>query len=117
MSDIWGTVKGLLTQIDYRKVYVDNSLFRLHYKVTGVILVVFGILVTSRQYIGDPIDCITDEKAKPFIDQYCWVHGTYTKGELDKATNKYKYVPGKWKCTKKLTLYFCIWQNVFSAYL
>ena len=40
-----------------------NSLkvFRLHYKATFIILVVASLLVTSRQYIGDPIDCIVEE--------------------------------------------------------
>jgi hypothetical protein len=97
MSDIWGTLKGLITQIDYRKVYIDNNLFRLHYKVTAVLLVVFGILVTSRQYIGDPIDCITDEKAKPLIDQFCWVHGTYTKAKYVESKKSFAYAPiGTW---------------------
>ena len=43
--------------------YLMNSLkvFRLHYKATFIILVVASLLVTSRQYIGDPIDCIVEE--------------------------------------------------------
>ncbi|CAL1299150.1 unnamed protein product [Larinioides sclopetarius] len=33
---------------------IDNNVFRLHYKGTATILVAFSILVTARQYIGDP---------------------------------------------------------------
>ncbi len=41
-------------------VRIDNTVFRLHYKVTFVILVTASLLVTSKQYFGDPIDCIVD---------------------------------------------------------
>ncbi len=39
---------------------IDNNVFRLHYKATVIILVTASLLVTSKQYIGDPIDCIVD---------------------------------------------------------
>ena len=62
-------------------VCIDNNVFRLHYKVivmimmiiimmimmmmihyqaTVMILTLATVLVTSRQYIGDPIDCMVD---------------------------------------------------------
>ena len=41
-------------------VCIDNNVFRLHYKVTVMILIIASVLVTSRQYIGDPIDCMVD---------------------------------------------------------
>lgn len=60
---------------------IDNSIFRLHYKVTGVILIAFSILVTGRQYIGDPIDCTTkkdDGISEAMMDTFCWVHTTFS---------------------------------------
>ena len=39
----------------------DNVVFRLHYKATFIVLAVCSVLVTSKQYIGDPIDCIVEE--------------------------------------------------------
>ncbi|GFU17352.1 innexin inx2 [Nephila pilipes] len=60
---------------------IDNNVFRLHYKVTSILLVAFSILVTARQYIGDPIDCITSqEKGIPenMLDTFCWVHSTFS---------------------------------------
>ena len=57
MFDVFGSVKGLI-KLD--SVCIDNNVFRLHYKATFVILVVASLLVTSKQYIGDPIDCIVD---------------------------------------------------------
>ena len=58
MFDVFGSVKGL---IKLESIAIDNNVFRLHYKATFIILVVSSLLVTSRQYIGDPIDCIVEE--------------------------------------------------------
>lgn len=58
--------------------YIDNKIFRLHYKVTFIVLVTFSLLVTANQYIGDPIDCITEEIPQKLMDSYCWTHSTYT---------------------------------------
>lgn len=75
MFDVFGSVKGLL-KID--AVCIDNNIFRLHYKATVIILVAFSLLVTSRQYIGDPIDCIVDEIPLNVMDTYCWIYSTFT---------------------------------------
>ena len=58
MFDLFGEVKDLLK---LESTATDNIVFRLHYKVTGIILLACSILVTSKTYIGDPIDCIVEE--------------------------------------------------------
>ncbi|XP_043275151.1 innexin inx2 [Venturia canescens] len=75
MFDVFGSVKGLL-KLD--AVCIDNNVFRLHYKATVVLLIAFSLLVTSRQYIGDPIDCIVDEIPLNVMDTYCWIYSTFT---------------------------------------
>ncbi|MCP6198758.1 hypothetical protein NL445_27350, partial [Klebsiella pneumoniae] len=75
MFDVFGSVKGLL-KLD--SVCIDNNVFRLHYKATVIILIAFSLLVTSRQYIGDPIDCIVDEIPLAVMDTYCWIYSTFT---------------------------------------
>lgn len=75
MFDVFGSVKGLL-KID--SICIDNNIFRLHYKVTVIILIAFSLVVTSRQYIGDPIDCIVDEIPLQVMDTYCWIYSTFT---------------------------------------
>lgn len=57
MLGFFSQVQGF-TKLD--KVWIDNNVFRLHYKATVLIFVTASLLVTSRQYIGDPIDCIVD---------------------------------------------------------
>ena len=58
MFDVFGEVKTLFK---LESTATDNVVFRLHYKATFIVLVVCSVLVTSKQYIGDPIDCIVDE--------------------------------------------------------
>lgn len=40
---------------------IDNLVFRLHYRGTFIILVACSLMVTSKQYFGDPIDCISKD--------------------------------------------------------
>merc|ERR1711962_1426579 len=75
MFDLFGEVKSLI-KLD--KVCIDNNIFRLHYKVTFIILLTSGILVTSKQYIGDPIDCIVEGIPEEVMDTYCWIHSTFS---------------------------------------
>ncbi|KAF0289297.1 Innexin inx2 [Amphibalanus amphitrite] len=56
----------------------DNIVFRLHYKATKPLLLVCCILVTSKQYIGDPIDCTFGGVNDKVMDTYCWIHSTLT---------------------------------------
>jgi len=75
MYDVFGSIKSLL-KID--SVSIDNNIFRLHYKATMFCLVAFSILVTQKQYFGDPIDCIVDKIPSGVMDTYCWIHSTFT---------------------------------------
>ena len=43
-----------------------------------IILIGFSLVVTSRQYIGDPIDCIVEGVPGNVMDTYCWIHSTFT---------------------------------------
>lgn len=75
MYDVFGSIRGLL-KID--SVSIDNNIFRLHYKGTMFILVAFSMLITQKQYFGDPIDCIVDGVKGDIMDTYCWIHSTFT---------------------------------------
>ncbi|MPC34220.1 Innexin inx2 [Portunus trituberculatus] len=75
MYDVFGSIRGLL-KID--SVSIDNNIFRLHYKGTMFILVAFSLLITQKQYFGDPIDCIVEGVRADIMDTYCWIHSTYT---------------------------------------
>lgn len=60
-------------------VNIDNNVCKLHYRATVALLMAFSILVTSRQYIGDPIECMgTNNVPSNLLDQYCWISSTFT---------------------------------------
>ena len=76
-----GTFKSVAGAIKLRlnKVRIDTAVFRLHYRVTFIILVVSSILVSSRHYLGEHIHCIHDSKIRQdVINSYCFISATYT---------------------------------------
>ncbi|GAB6032214.1 hypothetical protein CHUAL_010856 [Chamberlinius hualienensis] len=77
MLDVLSKLKDFAAKV--RHLQVDNGVFQLHYRFTVLILLAFSILVTSKQYIGDPIDCTSPAKLREnVIDQYCWVSSTHS---------------------------------------
>ena len=42
-----------------------------------MILLTASTLVTAKQYIGDPIDCIVEDVPQGVMDTYCWIHSTF----------------------------------------
>jgi len=60
------------------KVAIDNEVFRLHYKVSVILFIMFSAMLTAKQYFGDPIDCFVQGVPAKIVNTYCWVHGTYT---------------------------------------
>ena len=76
------SVSGLLDPvkdfIGWDKYQIDDFVFRLHSKLTVVILLTFSIIVTASQFIGDPIDCVVEDIPSSVMDTYCWIHSTFT---------------------------------------
>ncbi|CAL8083682.1 unnamed protein product [Orchesella dallaii] len=91
MIDVFGCVKAL---VKLESICIDNNVFRLHYKVTVIILISFSILVNSRQYFGDPIDCTSPPDLERVIDNYCWMHSYVTVGEEGDALELETPFPG-----------------------
>jgi len=75
---MYGYWDDLLKYFKFDKVKIDNNVFRLHYKLTVMVFACAGILVSSGQYIGDPIDCIADGVPGGLMDTYCWIHSTFS---------------------------------------
>ena len=73
-----GLFKEVQKFLKLDSVWIDNNVFRLHYKLTVLIFVTSSLLVTSKQYIGDPIDCIASDVPGNIMDTYCWIHSTFS---------------------------------------
>ena len=76
MLDIFLRLKTL---VKVSHIHIDSSVFRLHWCISSVILLTFSVIITTRQYVGNPIDCIhTKDVPDDVFDLYCWIHSTYT---------------------------------------
>lgn len=59
----------------------DTITDRLNHVTTSAILVVMAVLVSTKQYVGDPIECwcpkeFTKNQVQ-YADSFCWIRGTY----------------------------------------
>ena len=71
--------RGLKSLIKIGHVKIDSTIFRLHYTFTVLILFAFSLIVTTRQYVGNPIDCVhTKDIPEEVLNTFCWIHSTYT---------------------------------------
>jgi len=75
---MWGVFGSFSTRLAKEKSFIDNTTFRLHYRVTFVVLLVASLLSTLYAYIGDPINCIAQGVPGGLMNTYCWIHGTFT---------------------------------------
>ncbi len=90
-NPLWGPLRNIIVY-NRRKIYIDNVVFRIHYTWTVMVLVAFSILVTSKLYIGDPINCMSSPDIKSIADEYCFIHSTYTRGVVEQG--RWAYRPG-----------------------
>ncbi|XP_064457652.1 innexin inx1-like isoform X3 [Ornithodoros turicata] len=77
LLNLFGGLRRLLRR---RTVSIDNCVFRLHWLVTSLVLVTFSLLITARQYVGEPIECVppSDDFPMSVLNTYCWIHSTFT---------------------------------------
>ena len=59
----------------------DDFADRLNFRYTTAMLVVFSVLITSKQYVGHPIQCWTPEHFSKthvqYVKDFCWIRNTY----------------------------------------
>ncbi|KAE8749739.1 hypothetical protein FOCC_FOCC003479 [Frankliniella occidentalis] len=85
MFDVFKPAKELI-KIKPDSVRIDNYVFKLHYQATFIILLAFSLLVTAKQFVGDPIACIVEEKGavpQVVMDTFCWISSTFTIPNLN----------------------------------
>lgn len=76
MLDIFS---GLRLVVKRRSISIDNAIFRCHWFFTSTLLVSFSLIITARQYVGQPIECHSFNKIPDsLLNSYCWVQSTFT---------------------------------------
>lgn len=81
---IFGGIGGLFNKWD--AAIIDNNVFRMHYRNTLLLLLSAIFLVSSRQFIGSPIHCMTDSMSSGVMDSYCWIHSTFSVSDSFRGT-------------------------------
>jgi hypothetical protein len=76
---MWELVKALGRLFKASSLNRDSLIFKLHYRATSCILLIFAIILAANQYVGNPIKCMhnMDEKSNEVVDTFCWIHSTY----------------------------------------
>jgi len=57
---------------------VDNAVFHLHYRITFVVFIVASALVTAREFIGNPIQCISKAIPGNVLNTFCFIMSTFS---------------------------------------
>nr|CAI5825059.1 unnamed protein product [Callosobruchus analis] len=92
MLDIF---RGLKSLVRVSHIHIDSPVFRLHHSITVSILIAFSLIVTTRQYVGNPIDCIhTKEIPEDVFNTFCWIHSTFTVSTNKQEPYAKMYLPG-----------------------
>lgn len=89
---MYSAVKPLSKYLQFKSIRIYDSVFTIHSKCTVVILLTCSLLLSARQYFGDPIQCISEEKNIEYIQSYCWTMGTYIL-KLDNYGEKQLQLP------------------------
>lgn len=101
MLTVFASLKNLLKT---HNIFIDGVVFRLHYRATVLILLSASILLSCRQYFGEPIHCIQKDVSRiKALENFCWIHATYilphawnhTVGTHVPAPGIDRYVPGQ----------------------
>ncbi|KAK7079096.1 hypothetical protein SK128_007331 [Halocaridina rubra] len=82
---IFSALVGLVkVRLDHAN--IDSHVFRLHYRWTTSLCFISCALVVAVEYIGDPIQCMTntDAPAEKAINTYCWISSTFTINSTEK---------------------------------
>ncbi|BFG01312.1 innexin inx5 [Drosophila madeirensis] len=74
---MYSAVKPLSKYLQFKSIRIYDAVFTIHSKCTFVMLITCSLLLSARQYFGDPIQCLSDEKNIEYVRSYCWTMGTY----------------------------------------
>jgi hypothetical protein len=77
MYQLLGDLRSLFKT---KRIHIDNVVLRLHHALTFSVLLACCIVVSTREYAGQPIICQSDQLPNlptELLDSFCWTHATY----------------------------------------
>ncbi|CAO1433495.1 unnamed protein product [Diamesa serratosioi] len=69
-------------QFKPKDIKTSGLIFKLITRYTVIFLVISSLVISCKQYFGDPIECITTSQYKSQFEIFCWTHGTYINERL-----------------------------------
>lgn len=54
-------------------------IFVFHSVITTAIIAVLASFVTTKQYVGNPINCLVSQNVDKIANDYCWTRSTFSK--------------------------------------
>ncbi|XP_017095343.1 innexin inx4 [Drosophila bipectinata] len=73
---MYTAVKPLSKYLQFKSVHIYDAIFTLHSKCTVALLLACTFLLSSKQYFGDPIQCMHHDDLD-YFHAYCWIYGAY----------------------------------------
>ncbi|KAH8379395.1 hypothetical protein KR009_004635 [Drosophila setifemur] len=73
---MYTAVKPLSKYLQFKSVHIYDAVFTLHSKCTVALLLACTFLLSSKQYFGDPIQCMQHQDMD-YFHAYCWIYGAY----------------------------------------
>jgi len=72
-------IKPIQHYIKFPKLWIDNTVFRLHAKLSVLFLFAGCMLISVDQFLGRPIDCLVTKGriGQEMMNTYCWIHSTF----------------------------------------
>jgi len=82
MAEIIGAVTGVTKSfLEINTISIDNWGFKLFYKWTTTLCVFSSVLVSGRQFFGEPIKCDAGAAGsgieQDVLETYCWMYSTF----------------------------------------
>ena len=82
MAELLGAFgKAISSFLELKQVSIDNWCFKLFYKITTSVLILSSVLVTARQFFGEPIQCDAGSRSDGIegdvLNSYCWMYSTW----------------------------------------
>ncbi|KAH8342495.1 hypothetical protein KR059_009876 [Drosophila kikkawai] len=81
---MYTAVKPLSKYLQFKSVHIYDAIFTLHSKCTVALLLACTFLLSSKQYFGDPIQCMKNTDLD-YFQAYCWIYGAYVQSNITKA--------------------------------
>lgn len=82
MLTVFGALRNVVRTNAPGEVHLSSVWSALHHRVTAVLLLFLMLLVSARQYLGEPVQCIQqkDDPGVPerVMNTYCFIATTYT---------------------------------------